>query len=103
MAKKYQFMNQNQRNEWNQKTKEIEDRLTGKKKEDEEYMTYNEGLKQCLPENQRKYADGKCYMFLCQMLKKFLEENNMEENRLALKIAKENFEDYCKTEEKKND
>lgn len=99
MRKKKQFMNQDQRNEFGSKLKEIEERLT-RNRELEKHETYNEALKDWLPEGQKLHADGPSFMFLCQMLKKFLEEKLSEDNRQALKLARDNFEHYCELKEK---
>ena len=56
-----------------------------------------------LPEVQKKHAKSNSFLFLCMMLKKFLEEKEIYDNRMALKIARDNFEHYCETEEKNHD
>ena len=90
------LMNDSQREDFQRKMAEIVERLTSLTKKDEFHETYNEAIKKWLPENQRKYAEGQSFLFLCMQLKKFLEEpENLQENIAALKIAKENFELYC--------
>ena len=99
MARKKQFMSQEQRNENNAKMVEIEQKLQAYRKSDR-HETYDEGLKDWLPEGQKSHAQGSSYLFLCAMLKKFLEGTLNEENREALKLARDNFEHYCEIKER---
>ena len=53
-----------------------------------------------LPERQRKFVESESFKFMCQQLEKFLtEKNNYDENRQALKLARDNFEHYCEMKE----
>jgi hypothetical protein len=99
MVRKKQFMSQEQRNEHNAKMEEIEQKLQAYRKSDR-HETYDEGLKDWLPEGQKPHAEGSSYTFLCAMLKKFLEEKLSEDNRQALKLARDNFEHYCEMKER---
>lgn len=101
MKKKREFLSQEKRDEYNRKAAEIIERMKMTGKDVDRHDTYNEALKEWLPEGQRSHASGPAYLFLCQQLKCFLEQKNQhEENRAALAVAKENFESYCALKEK---
>lgn len=98
MSKRPRFLDEKKRSEHNAKVKEIEAKLSAYRKVDS-HETYNEALQEWLPQGQKVHAKGSSYLFLCSMLKKFLEEKFSEENKQALRLAKENFEHYCETKE----
>lgn len=54
--------------------------------------------------NYAEHKESQSFIFLLKMLNKFLHENKKyKENRQALRLAKENFEHYCKCKEILND
>lgn len=103
MIRKPKFNSQEQRNKIEQSIEFFESKLSRMDKDEENHKTYNEALMQFLPKEQRKYVKSDSYLFLCMMLKKFLEEKEIYNNRMALKVAKDNFEHFCETEEKNHD
>lgn len=101
MKKKREFLCQEKRDEYNRKAAEIQERMIKSGKKEDLHETYNEALKEWLPEAQRSRASGAAYFFLCQQLKRFLEDSrSFYENQASLRVAKENFESYCEMKEK---
>jgi hypothetical protein len=57
---------------------------------------YKQELIDYLPLEQREYAIGACYEFLCDTLKDFLESKFSKDKQQDLRLAKDNFDDYCR-------
>lgn len=77
---------------------EIAKRIEGwknKKSEEEKYETYNESLKQYLPEWQQPFVNSWEFVYLCMAFEKLTREYS-QENQHELSVKKHAFEFYCK-------
>lgn len=100
MGKKKEFLSQEKRDEYNKKIEDIKSRMQQVKRDDD-HSTYDEALKEWLLPAHQSNAKGPAYLFLCQQLKSFLEDSSrFFENQAALRMAKENFENYCDMKER---
>jgi len=95
--RKKQYYSDEEKEKINQKILKHQDNLGKLKEKQVDYETYDEALINYLPVHQREYAKGPNYIFLLVQFKLFLEKLNFHENRQALKLAKENFDNYCET------
>ncbi|RPI86036.1 MAG: hypothetical protein EHM34_00550 [Nitrosopumilales archaeon] len=59
-------------------------------------IPFEDRVREFVPEWQRKYCSGKSYEFLCEQFKLFLEKPITLEKQQSLKLARDNFESYCK-------
>jgi hypothetical protein len=77
---------------------EISQRIQGyknKKSQKEEHKTYNEALREFLPEWQMPYVNSLEFVDLCYAFDKLMNEWN-QENQHKLSLKKHAFEFYCK-------
>lgn len=99
--KKPKFHSKENRDDIERKIQESIERLQGIQKN--EWVTYNDAISQYLIGGQKNHILSQSFIFLCRMLKKFLEDKkNFDENRNQVLIAKENFESYCEFMESRN-
>lgn len=63
--------------------------------EKKEPIDYEELVRMSLTDEEKQYANGECFKFLCSQLQRFLEDKgHFEDNRQSLRMAKENFDNY---------
>jgi|GEM_PF-4500603 len=107
MVKRNRFQEFQERNKSLEKADVIAKRFgeSKKKKEvEEKYETYNESLKEYLPEWQKPFVNSWEFIHLCMAFEKLTREYS-QENQHNLSVQKHAFEFYCKQkiEETKND
>lgn len=65
-----------------------------KKSEEEDYQTYNESLKQYLPDFQKLYINSWAFVDLCVAFRKLTGEYT-QENKHNFSVKKNSYDFYC--------